>query len=317
MSQNLLAGIPLIGGFFDDSDQKARDQLAANQQLYNGIQLPKFKDYNPEQYKYLQDYAPEDYSANQIHEDPLAKSAQQSALAKMANLSNVGLSPQDEQGFQNARSMAGQISRSGNAAALQNADARHVGGGGLEYAMREQAGQDAAERAQQGGLAQAAQGANQRALYNQAFLQGQGQLRSQDFQANSANTDILNRFNQMNTSGHNYAQQTNQQGRQSAANQNVGNANSAQQYNNQMQQQSYQDAMSRAAGISGANTGMAQGYAAENAANTATRNQNPALAASAVMPGAGAASSKSTAAPGSGFDFNGDNTSKNYNMPNW
>ena len=316
MSLNLAAGIPLIGGAFDDSDDRAKEQLRKNQELYNGIQLPKFKDYNPEEYKWQQDYQPVDYRGQQIQEDPLTKSAQQSALSKIANLSNIGLSPQDEQGFQQARQQAGQISRSGNAAALQNAEARHVGGGGLEFAMREQAGQDAAERAQQGGLAQASQGANQRALYNQAFMQGQGQLRGQDFQANSANTDILNRFNQMNTAGQNYAQQYNQQGRQNLTNQNVGNRNSAQQYNNQMQQQSYQDAMSRAAGISGANTGMASGYAAENAANTNLRNQTTALAANAAMPGAGGAA-KSTGSPGQGFDFNADNTDKNFKMPTW
>lgn len=245
----------VFGGLLDSSDEDALEQLRRNQEIYGNIPLPEFQNYNPAT------YTPEMAQATMIQEDPGLRSQQASHLMRMAGLAEQGLSDVDQAGFERARSMAGQISRAGNAAALQNATARGVGGSGLEFAMREQAAQDGAQRAQEAGLQQAAESARQRAMYQQAYGNALGNVRSQDFTANRANADILNNFNQYNTGATNQARQWN-----------VGNRNSAQQYNNGLQQQQFGNRMNQAAGMTGANTGMAQGYAAQNAAGQDTRN---------------------------------------------
>lgn len=245
----------VLGGLFDSSDEDAMDELRRNQAIYGNVPLPEFQNYVPDL------YTPEAAQATTVQEDPGLRSQQSNYLMRMAGLAEQGLSDVDQAGFERARSLAGQISRGGNAAALQNATARGVGGSGLEFAMREQAAQDAAQRAQDAGLQQAAESARQRAMYQQAYGNALGNVRSQDFTANRANADILNNFNQYNTSATNNARQWN-----------VGNQNSAQQYNNSLRQQQFGNRMDIARGQTGANTGMAQGYAAQNAAGQDMRN---------------------------------------------
>lgn len=278
---NILSSIPIIGGLFDDSQEQALEQLRANQQLYGNLQTPDFQTYTPEQYQVAGSYDPQQAQASTISEDPTLRSAQLSALNKMAGLANTGLSDVDQAGFAKAREQADQISHSGTQAALQNAQARGVGGSGLEFVMREQAAQDAAQRAQDAGLSQASQSAQMRALYNQAFGSMAGQVRGQDYNANAANAGILNNFNMYNTQSGNQAQLYNLGQQQQVSNANVTQNNQAQQYNNQLKQQTYGDQLQKVNGQAGANTGVAQGYAAENAANTSERNSNTGLLADA------------------------------------
>lgn len=283
----LLSGVPVIGGAFDDSDQQAIDQLKQNQALYSNINTPDYQQYKPEDYTLAGSYDPEAANATTVSEDPALRSQQQSYLMKLAGLSDTGLSDVDAAGFANARNIADQISRSGTQAAVQNAQARGVGGSGLEFAMREQASQDAAGRAQQAGLDQAAQSAKQRALYDQAYGGALGGVRAQDFSANSANANILNQFNMANTQNRNQAQLYNLGQAQNISNANTTQHNSAQQYNNQLQQQMFNDQLEKANGQSGANSGVAKGYAAENASNTANRDANTGLLASILGSGSG------------------------------
>jgi hypothetical protein len=268
-AQDFGSQLPIIGGLLDDSQDNALDQLKKNQALYAGLQAPQFQDYNPVAYD------PTMAQASTISEDPSLRGMQMNALNNLAGLSTTGLSAIDQQGFENARQMAGQIASSGNAAALQNAQARGVGGSGLEFAMREQANQDAAGRAQQASLQQAADSARQRALYNQAYGQMAGQVRGQDYNTNAANAGILNNFNMYNTNATNQARQYN-----------VGQQNYAQQYNNDLRQKQYEDQLQKLGGMSGANSGMYKGYAAENAANNDQRNQNTQMIMDSVMGGA-------------------------------
>lgn len=258
-----LAG--LFGGMFGGDDD-AMNQLRANQQLYGSLQAPTFQNYNPVAYN------PQDATATQIQEDPSTRSAQQNVLNRMAGLANTGLSDVDNAGFERARELGNQMSNSGTQAAMQNAQARGVGGSGLEFAMREMAGQQGAQRAQDAGLQQAATSAQQRAMYNQAYGQGLQNLRGQDFNANSANANILNQFNAMNTQNRNQAQQYN-----------VGQQNYAQQYANDIKQRQYQDQLQRAAGMSNANSGVANQYNAQDAANQSALNSGMAAAGTVGM----------------------------------
>lgn len=283
-ANKIVSSIPIIGGWFDDTEQKAMDALEKNQSLYGSILTPDLEKMLPEEYKWLQDYAPEKAEAQTVSEDPLTRSAQLSALSKMAGLSETGLSDVDQAAFEKARNMAGQIAHSGSAAALQNAQARGVGGSGLEFLMREQAGQNAAQQAQEAALAQASQAAQMRAGYLNQYMQGTSNMRDQDYRTAAGNMGILNQFNQANTQAANEAQQFNIGNRQNVANQNVQAKTQASQYNNNIANQTFQNQMTKANGQAGANTGVAQGYAAQNAANSAERNANTSIATSILFP---------------------------------
>jgi hypothetical protein len=234
-------------GGFDDA-RKAND---ANRRLLEAIKLPEYMEFAPELY--------ENETANYelINENPLLKEAQASALAKMAGLAETGLSEVDQAGFEKARSIAGQVQKQGQAAALQNAQARGVGGSGLEFAMKEMANQDAASRAQEAGLQQAADSARQRALYAQAYGQQLAGVRGQDLQAESANKGIINQFNSMNT-----------QNRNAVNNQNVDQRNNAFKYNEGLKDKRFGNEMSKATGVMNNNNQLAD----INMAQSAQRN---------------------------------------------
>lgn len=274
---DVVSQIPVIGGALDDTRDKGMSELEKNQALFGGIDIPQ-QNYTPEDYRYVGSYDPQNYSYQTVNEDPMIRSAQMSALAKMSGLADTGLSDVDKQGYDQARQIGAQQSRSGVDAALANAQARHVGGSGLEFAMREMADQGGAQRAQQGALQQAADSARQRALYQQAYGSALEGARNQDYRTQAGNTDIINRFNQMNTQNQNAAAQYNLSQRQQMSNMNTQNHNAAQQYRNQLGQNYFGNQMAKAGGEAGANNMMAQGWAAQNAANTDARNRDTAMA---------------------------------------
>lgn len=237
------------GGF-----DSARGANAKNRALYQAIQDPTYQQYAPEL------YSNESSNYALTNEDPLLKSAQMSALAKMAGLADSGLSDVDQAGFEKARSMAGQVAKQGNAAALQNAQTRGVGGSGMEFAMREMANQDAATRAQDAGLSQAADSARQRALYSQAYGQQLAGARDQDNRVNSQNTGIINQFNQANTNARNATNASN-----------VDQRNGAFKYNEGLKDKTYNNQMRRADGMAGINNRESEIGMAESAQQQAKR----------------------------------------------
>jgi hypothetical protein len=280
----LVTGLPVVGGFFDNSDEEIMNLLKQNQGLYGDINTPNLSQYaySPEEYSLAGDYDPEMAQASTISEDPKIRSAQLSALNKMSGLADTGLSEVDELGYAKAKQMGAQQSRAGREAAIQDANARGVGGSGLEFALREIANQEGATRAQNAGLDQAADSARQRALYTQAYGNALSGVRGEDLQANSANADILNRFNMANTQTANQAQQANLQARQTVNNANVDQRNAGKQQQLTIAQQNYENQLKKAQGLSGANTGIAQGYAAQSAANAGRRKSAGALAGAGI-----------------------------------
>jgi hypothetical protein len=278
-AQDFLEDLPVIGGLFDDSEEQAERQMREILKLYEGLETPdlQFRSYRPEEYSYIGDMTPEAAKHETISEDPRLKSAQMSHLAKLAGLAEDGLSDVDEATFMQAQLNAGQQARGNREAAMQNAAARGVSGGGLEFAMMEAGNQAAAQQAQMAQLQQAAESARQRALYSQAYGQQLGAVRGQDMNANAANADIINRFNLANTQTRNDAQAQNLQNRQAVMNANTQGRNNAQQYNAEtgraVQQQNYENQLKKTAGMAGAHQGMANTYAAQGAANADTRNK--------------------------------------------
>lgn len=238
------------GGF-----DEARDAARRNRALLDNIKDPIYKEFAPEL------YTNESANYELIQDNPLLKSAQMAALAKMAGLADSGLSEVDQAGFEKARNLAGQVAKQGNAAALQNAQARGVAGSGLEFAMREMANQDAATRAQDAGLQQAAESARNRALYQQAYGNQLAGVRSQDAQTEAANKGIINRFNEMNTQNRNQVNQAN-----------VDQRNNAFKYNENLKDKNFNNQMSRATGQMNINNQMADIGMAESSQRQAQRN---------------------------------------------
>lgn len=277
---DILSQIPIVGGLFDSSQDDALNQLRQNQDLYRQLQTPNLTAsvYNPEEYQY-----------QTVSQDPTLRAAQNSYLSQLAGLANTGVSDIDKAQYGQAADLANQQMRSANNSALQNAQARGVAGGGMEYAMRSQGDQDALQRANQSNLATAGNAAQMRALYGQAYGNQANNMQNAATGLNAQNAGIINQFNQMNTAGRNQAQMYNQQ------------------LPNQIAQQNYQNQMSRINGMAGANTAMAGGYAAENAANNSARNSNTQLAATAGMGLAGygpMAARGATGGGGGGMGFN-------------
>lgn len=245
--QDWLSQRALIGQFFDPSEQNAMNALGAAPAGYQNLQTPNLQ---------AQTYNPQAYNYQTVSQDPTIKSAQMSYLNKLAGLSDTGLSAVDEANYARAGQLANQQYAGNQAAALQNAQARGVAGGGLEFALKEQADQNASTNQNNANLQQAATSAQQRALYNQAYGNALNQQQQQQTGLSKTNADIINQFNQLNTGNQNQAQLYNQQ------------------YPNQLAQQNYQNQLSRLGGLSNANQALAQGYAAQNAANTSGRNQD-------------------------------------------
>lgn len=241
--------LDILTGGGDKGFDSATDALNRNRGIYDQIELPEYQEWTPELYN------PESSSYALTSDDPLARSAQLSALAKMSGLADTGLSDADQAGYTKAINSANQLARSGNAAAINNAAARGVGGSGLEFIMREQANQDAAQRAQEAGLQVAGDSAKQRALYNQAFLSGTSQMRDQDYKTNANNASIINQFNQNNTNARNQASQYN-----------TGLKNDAFQYNQGLKDKRYNNEIAVADRKAGFNNREAEISAAEEEA---------------------------------------------------
>jgi hypothetical protein len=243
----------IFGG--DNSGDDVKELMRQNQGLYRDLETPEYENFIPEL------YGNESYNYETVGDDPMMKSRQEQLLTEMAGLKDTGLSQVDEAGFNKARSMGNNMAKASTGAALQDAQNRGVGGSGLEFALREMAGQGGAQRAQEAGLDQAAQSAKQRMLYSQAYGDELGKQRGQNYTQAATNTNIINDFNARNT-----------QGRNQAANANTDTKNSAFQYNQGLKDKSFNNQLAKINGQTGANTGMANAYAAEGAAENADRN---------------------------------------------
>ena len=277
---NLVQGLPVVGGLFDDNEDKAKDIYDQILRQYQNLELPdiKWQNYKPEETQVMGDYTPESYQAQTLEEDPLMRGKQMDYLNQLQNLSTTGLAAEDQAAFEKAKSNAAQMARSGREAESARLKARGLSGSGMELAAREAANQEAASRAQSAGLDQAAASARQRALYNQAYGSELSSQKNQDMELQAKNKDILNKFNEMNTSGRNEAQKYNLANRQNIYGGNVANRNQAQQYNLEgsagAREAAYKRQLEKMGLVSGAMGTQAQSYLAQAEAN---RNKRKAL----------------------------------------
>ena len=200
------------------------------------------------------EFSPEDYQYQLAQEDPTYKTRQMALLDRMAQLGETGLSDADKASYAQGVGQANQAAGQRSAALMNEMKARGQGGSGLEYALREQAGQEALTRQNQSGLAQAGDSARQRALYQQAYGQALGQQRDQDWRSSAANADVINQFNKLNTANRNDAT--------------LGNLNRR----NDVAQQRFTNETNRVTGANGLLGQQAQANAANVASNNAFQN---------------------------------------------
>lgn len=200
-------------------------------------------------------YLQEASKMNEINQDPRFQQAQMDALLGLQDISvNKGLTDMDQAQLAKIKSQEDQQQRGAREAILQNAQARGMGGSGIELMSQMQNQQDSATRQSQRDLDVAAM-AQERAL--QALQQAGnlgGQMQTQDFARQSdiarAN-DAINQFNTQNkqqigttnTQARNAAQIANLAEKQRIADANITNKNAQQEYNKSLLQNNFNNEM--------------------------------------------------------------------------
>jgi hypothetical protein len=211
--------------------------------------------------------------ASKITTNPQLEDAQMSALSALQDEAHNGGHTLQQDAYLNK--VENNVSRenAGREGAIEGEFARRGMGGpsGLMLSAKEQNNQNMTQIENEASMNAAAQ-AQQQALQ---ALQGEGQIagniRSQDFNEAKAVSDAqdqINRFNDQmtqgvesrNTAAKNAAQSYNLQEKQKIADQNTGLSNYEQQYNKGLNQQQFQNKMSKASGEANAYTGQANQY---------------------------------------------------------
>lgn len=269
------AALPVLGGLAGnlfssgDVDDAKKLQLQALQGIQNvnaptADQLKLYLNtYNtPEAVNPTleQTYSQQASEMNNVSVDPALRQAQMGALARLQQLGQGGLQPEDIANLAAINQQAAGQANAQNAATLQNMQQRGIGGSGAELASKLANAQGAANTQMMAGLNVQGQAA-QRAL--QALAQsGQlgGQMENQQFgeAAQKAQAqDIINRFNaanQQQVAGNNVnianqGQYYNVGNRNATNNANVDIRNKQSTYNANVPQQVYQNAMQKQAAV--------------------------------------------------------------------
>lgn len=234
---------------------------------------------------------------NGITLDPKLKENQMAALTQLMDIGESGgMTLQDKANLAKISTEEMAQQKGQRDAILQNAQARGVGGSGLELMSQLQNQQSSATRQSQRDLDVAAQAQN-RAL--EALMKGgemSGQMADQSFnqQAQKAGAnDAISKFNaqnqqqinMFNTGARNAAQEANLTNKQNIANQNVGLSNEQQQYNKNLQQQQFDNEMKKRSGQAGIGQANAQaeGQNSQNRANAWNNTIGMGLSAGSLM----------------------------------
>jgi hypothetical protein len=221
---------------------------------------------NPELAGLLEAEQLQDSRLSETRVDPRLRQAQMSALEEMAGLAQTGLGAQDKAAFNELRRQAGAEAQAQNAAALQNAAAQGTLDSGNTLMAQLMGGQQAANRASVGGDQLAAQAAQARRDALQMKANMSTQMGQQDFNQKSqiaAAQDAISKFNTQNRQDVN---QFNLQNRQNIANQAASTANQQEMHNKGLNQQRFQNQLSKATGVAGQTQNLANQYAQQGQA---------------------------------------------------
>lgn len=282
---------PSVMNYYSDMETPISEDMA--------IQLEELKNqgtFTPEQIElFLQDPS----AFNDIEMNPEYEKMQMDAINKIAEKASAGgLSKSDRARLNQMKTDEDTANRGRRDSIIQNANARGMGGSGLELAAQLQNQQDSAMRSSQRDMDIAAL-ADKQAL--EAVIQ-QGNMASQ-MQNNQFNrgaqtaqaNDAISRFNAQNRQDQNMTNVTNRNtanetallNKQNLANANVGLRNQSQIQNKGLEQQQFDNRMNILAGKQGVGNTNAQIAGQNSAAQANAMNQNLAMAAGAVSGGAG------------------------------
>jgi hypothetical protein len=148
---------------------------------------------------------------DKVKPDEQSVAAQRLALQRLQeDASTVGLTAEERAELEAAKADSAQYEQGQRGAIMQNAQARGVGGSGMELAQMLQSQQGSAMRNNQAATDAAAMASKRRALVNLQMGQFAGQMRGQGWEEqaararaqdgiNSFNTDVANSTNRYNT----------------------------------------------------------------------------------------------------------------------
>lgn len=227
--------LPALGGVLgnafagDDQERAARARQSALDAIL-GIKTPSIEEQklNLEDYRSAGNLNPEMQAAielekskmNDVQTDPRLKDAQMSALQRMGEIGQGGMTAMQRAELEESRRNALSAANAQSESIKQNMQARGMGGSGMELAARLAAAQNASNLMAAAGdrtQAMAQQNANE-AMARYGSMAGQMQQTEFGQKADVARAnDLINEFNTRN--------------RQSISNTNVQAQNSAQQYN--------------------------------------------------------------------------------------
>jgi len=269
--------VGLLAGLLGGGEDKGEEQRKAILAQLEGLQLPDIEQLKLqlEELKLQGKITPEQEAAvlqeasqmEQVSTDPRLKEAQMSALEKLRQVGEGGLTLGDRAALGEVQRDTAREAQARQESILQNMAQRGAGGSGAEAALQQMASQAAAERQSRAGLAAAAD-VNKRALES-IMARGtlSSQLRDQEFGEKSQTakaTDLINNFNARNSqdiqmrnvASRNAAQEANLTAAQRIADQNVALRNRQQEYNKNLAVDDYQrrlDKIKAAAGQTNTN----------------------------------------------------------------
>lgn len=210
---------------------------------------------------------------DEVSVDPRMRQAQMRALEELSGLSQTGLGAQDIAAYNQLQRQSAAQAQAEQEQALQQAAARGTLDSGSNVMAQLLAGQQAANRSQQGGEQLAAQAAQARRDALSQYANMASGMSNQDFsqKAQIANAqDTINQFNAQQRTG---AGQFNLTNKQNLANQRASNANQQEIYNQQLKQQKFQNDLSKATGIAGQQNNLANVYASQGQAAAQGQSQ--------------------------------------------
>lgn len=243
-------------------------QLELEQLVQQGVLTPE------EAQTYLQEAS----KTADIQTNPALRQAQMDALASMQEIGEGGLTASDKAALSGIQSQEQTASRGAREAIIADAQAKGMGGSGLELMAQLKNQQDASTRQSQRDLDVAGMAQDRALQAIQAAGQMGGNIQQQDFgqqfqqgQAQDAinqfNTQNMNQVGMVNTKAANDAAATNLQNKQRIADANTTTRNTQQQYNKQLAQQDFDNRYKRAGGTASAYQNLAGQYNANAAQN--------------------------------------------------
>jgi hypothetical protein len=249
---DIVSGI--FGGSAGKEDMKTATGLSkeAVEQLKKlripEIELQKIALTNPELAGLLSAETIDGSALEGVSTDPRMKQAQLKALEELSGLSQQGLGAEDRAAFNQLQRESAAQAQAQAQQVLQNAAARGTLDSGSTVMAQLMAGQQAANRSQQGGEAMAAQAAAARRAALGQYADMSSSMANTDFAQKAQIANARDNISQFNAQAKTGANQFNLQNKQNIANTTAQNANVQEMHNKGLHQQKFQNELQKAGG---------------------------------------------------------------------